>query len=719
MIYYNDLNDSQKLAVTALDNHIRVVAGAGSGKTRVLTMRIVYLIQELGINPKGILAITFTNKAAKEMKHRIDEMLGDVSAATSISTIHSLCVRILHEDIDRLGYPKNFTIVDADDQQSILKEAYKKYEIDKKEISYGEMLDYIANNKYESINPQEALKQTYGETRLEKKANVYIYYENRLKEIYGLDFDHLILKTILLFKTDERIFSKWSRRYEYIHVDEFQDVDKAQYELIRMLSAYHNHLYVVGDPDQTIYTWRGADVNIIVNFDRDFKDAKTIILNQNYRSTNNILNAANSIIKNNKARVEKELYSLKGDGDKIKHRVLPTADAEAAFVRNQIKKAYNDGLKYHEIAVLYRSNYLSRELEKFLIEDRIPYVITGGIRFYERKEVKDILSYLRLITNENDLAFKRVINEPKRGIGEKTIEAIFEIAKEKDITMYEVCKQGLYPKNAETLTSFVNMIESFKEELTSTSLENLLNDVLNKTGYRSMLEKENETERLENVKALIDDIKEHQETYPDDSLDDYLQMISLYIDRANEKSEDAVNLMTIHSAKGLEFDTVFVIGVSEGVFPSSRSVQDGPKGLEEERRLAYVAYTRAKSHLYITENTDFSYVTGSSKTTSRFVKEIDERYIEDMKEVSKISSTGYSIFDTSIKKDRVEAYPQDAIKVGDKVVHKIFGEGVVVANDGSIMTIAFDYPTGIKKIAAGHPSISKAKELINWWKKYY
>ncbi len=711
MVKYSQLNDAQKEAVIDESKHLRIIAGAGSGKTRVLTMRIAYLIEEKNVNPKNILAITFTNKAANEMKKRIKEMLGEKGDGAFISTIHSLCVRILKEEIEVLGYPKNFTIVDSDDQKTILKEAYKEYNIEKKDISYSRVLDYIADCKYAEVLPSEALAKSNDDPKTIKMANVYRYYVERLKSIYGLDFDDLILFTTRLFKQYPDILQKWAKKFHYIHVDEFQDIDKTQYLLIRQLSSAHDNVYVVGDPDQTIYTWRGADVNIIVNFDRDFKDTKTIILNQNYRSTNNILEGANSLIKNNKARVPKDLFSNNGDGDKIIHKTLPDETNEAYYVTENIISLHNKGYNYQDFAILYRSNYLSREIEKVLIENRIPYVIYGGIRFYERMEVKDILSYLRLIVTGDDLAFQRVINQPKRGIGQKSIDAIFEIAKKEKITMYEVIKKGLYAKSQNTLDKFVMMVEKWKRDLDDLSLNALLTEVLDDSGYRTMLEKDNETERLENVKSLIDDIDEYQESYPGSTLADYLSMISLYTDKANESVGEAVNLLTIHAAKGLEFPVVFVVGLSEGIFPSNRSVLDGNKGVEEERRLAYVAYTRAKEKLILTENSSFSYVLDSSKLPSRFINEIDDQYIDHLNKEEKKSN----IFDEPFIKETMPEIKKEAPKVfsntryqkGDLIIHKIFGEGVVVKVDGNYLNVAFSYPHGVKTILAGHPSFRK------------
>ena len=710
MVSYSSLNDKQKEAVIDDSKHLRIIAGAGSGKTRVLTMRIAYLIEQKHINPKNVLAITFTNKAANEMKNRISEMLGEAGDGAFISTIHSLCVRILKEEIGVFGYPKNFTIVDGDDQKTILKEAYKEFNIDKKDLSYGSALDYIANCKYEELSYEKAMDQAYGEKKLVDKANVYKYYDERLKSLYALDFDDLILFTVRLFKLHKDILKKWSSKFIYIHVDEFQDIDKTQYELIKLLSSTHDNVYVVGDPDQTIYTWRGADVNIIVNFDKDFKNTKTIILNQNYRSTNNILEGANSLIKYNKSRVPKDLFSENGDGDKIVHKTLPDETSEAYYIVSCIQSLLKQGYEYNDIAILYRSNYLSREVEKVFIENRIPYVIYGGIRFYERMEVKDILSYLRLIVTGDDLAFQRVINQPKRGIGQKSIDTIFSLAKENNISMYEVVKQGLFAKNQSVLESFVDMVERWKSSLDGKPLEEVLTDVFEQSGYRSMLEKENETERIENVKSLIDDIKDYQETYPGSTLADYLSMISLYTDKANTDGSASVSLMTIHASKGLEFKVVFVVGLSEGIFPSERTMLE-QKGVEEERRLAYVAYTRAKEKLTLTDTSSFSYVVNSAKTTSRFVNEVDEKYIEHLdKPVAKQQSVFDVPFTTkisSIEPKREASRRPSRYRKSDVVIHKIFGEGVVVKCDGDFVTVAFSYPHGTKTIKADHPSIRK------------
>ena len=711
MIKYSDLNDNQQLAVKEEAKHIRVIAGAGSGKTRVLTMRVVYLIEKKHVKPRNILAITFTNKAANEMKNRVIEYLKDESSGVNISTIHSLCLRILKEDIEKMNYPRNFTVCDAEDQKTILREAYKKYGIEKNEISFGAALDYIANNKYEFITPDEAKKQTYGNPNIMKLANIYDYYQARLQELYALDFDDLILWTNKLFEMNTDIKTKWANKFEHVLVDEFQDIDKAQYQLIRYLTCIHDNVYVVGDPDQTIYTWRGADVNIIMNFIKDYKDTKTITLDENYRSTNYILCGANSLIKNNKMRVEKNLYSNNGKGDKIIHHSFESIDYQTAFISNEIKKLVKEGRSYNDIAVLYRANYLSRTVENSLILNKIPYVLYGGIRFYERAEVKDLLSYLRLIVSGDDLSFQRVINVPRRGIGKKTVDAIFDIAQANHISMYDVLKNGLYPKKVKAFDDFVNLVETLRQDVKTTDLEKLINKTLDYSGYRRALEDDQETERLENIKSLIDDVIEYSKNYQESTIEDYLQAIALYTDKNEDNKNSSVKLMTIHASKGLEFDTVFVVDISEGVFPSQRSLIEGPKEIEEERRLAYVAFTRAKKKLYLLENGDYSHILNGNKTASRFIREIDDEYIEHHTSSSaKKVETG--IFDDVFSSEESVLKEDIKFKEKDVIVHDVFGEGIVLKIEDGVVTIAFNFPYGVKQLSAYHPSI-KLKNSLN------
>ena len=722
-ININSLNKNQRQAVISDNKYIRIIAGAGSGKTRVLTNRIAYLIEEKHIEPKKILAITFTNKAANEMKSRVSKQLEKDKTGVWISTIHSLCVRILREDIHTLGFPRNFTIIDANDQKTILKEAYKEIGLDKSTVSFHTMLDYIGNNKQAYITEERAL-QLAQEDYVEKlKAQCYIYYLKRQKQVYGLDFDDLLLWTVKMFKTYSEVLNKWSKRFNYIHVDEFQDIDAVQYQLIKYLGSTNNSICVVGDPDQTIYTWRGADVNIIMGFEKDYEDVETIVLNENYRSSANILKGANSLIKNNKYRVEKELFTKIETDVKILHYSSASEEYEAYYVANKIQEIKDNGGKYDEVAILYRSNYLSRSIEKALLESRIPYIIYGGVRFYDRQEVKDALSYLRMITAADDLALLRVINNPKRGLGNKTLDKVRLLSNELHLTMYETLKNEKITtgKNQRSFDSFVNMIERWRSIQSNISIDKLLNKVLEDSGYKAMLEEKQETERLENLKELINDIQVFTETYPDSTLDEYLQLVSLYGDREEVQTMDCVKLMTIHASKGLEFERVFVIGLSEGIFPSNRSLEAGRKGVEEERRLAYVAFTRAKRYLYLTDSGGFSYVIQGNKIQSRFINEIDEDCIKHLgvNQQTEQSSRNVYISSNNYRESKPTKMSEpiqyrgskdssdSKVKKGDNVVHKIFGQGIVVSVKDKVATIAFNHPYGIKKILAAHPSIQK------------
>ncbi len=740
MVQIQDLNQNQREAVLDDSKYLRIVAGAGSGKTRVLTMRIVHLIQEENVYPNKILAITFTNKAANEMKERIKDMLENEPSQPWISTIHSLCVRILREDIGCMGWPKNFTVMDADDQKTILKEAYKQFEIDANKYPFGSLLDYISNNKGADITPKRALELAGDFSGDKTKAEVYEYYVKRQNDMYALDFDDLILWVVKLFKTYSEVLNKWQNRFSYIHVDEFQDIDKIQYKLIQQLTGPFNHLYVVGDPDQTIYTWRGADVNIIMNFEKDFKGVKTIMLNENYRSTSCILNGANSVIHNNRNRLEKDLFTSRTSAEKITHYASANDEYQAAWVASKISELHRNGKLYKDVAILYRSNYLSRSLEKALLDQRIPYIIYGGLRFYDRQEVKDALCYLRLVVIGDDLALQRIINKPKRGIGNKTLDLIAETARSKNKTMLEVLQtEDIFSGKAKlTLNEFVKKVERWRKLAESDTMEifTLFETILDESGYKAMLEEDHETDRLENLKSLIDDVKEFSESYPESSLDEYLQQVTLYGDREETMNQDHVQLMTVHAAKGLEFDTVFVTDMNDGIFPNERAMNEGNRGVEEERRLAYVAFTRAKNKLFLTEAGGFSFILQRARQTSRFVKEIDPEYIEhvgvrnvDEEESFRNRSTLYnqrrenyyqrddSKLETYTfnEKGQVETLKREVkssgYKTGDHLIHGKFGEGVVVNCKGGIVEIAFPYPYGIKKIAAGHPSLKKKSDL--------
>ena len=721
MIDTSVLNANQKEAVMSDDKYLRIIAGAGSGKTRVLTMRIAHLIEDEDVRPYKILAITFTNKAAHEMKDRIEKMLGEQQFTPWVSTIHSLCVRILREDIQHMGYPKNFTIMDADDQKSVVKEACKQLGIDNSNITPAGYVDYISNNKSAEIDAEEA-KNMAGQFADDKdKAKVYAYYLDRQKQMSALDFDDLILWTVKMFKKFPEVMDKWQRRFEYVLVDEFQDIDRLQYTLIKQLAGKDSSLYVVGDPDQTIYTWRGADVNIIMDFHKDFPHAKTVILNENYRSTSAILNTANSVIANNVNRMKKDLYTNRKSDAKVTHYMAANDEYQAAWIAGKIYDLHKNGLPYHDMAVLYRSNYLSRTLEKGLIDVRIPYIIYGGIRFYERQEVKDALCYLRMCTTADDLALQRILNRPKRGIGPKTIDTLSETALNEGKSMYEVLKEDklFTGKTKTTLQEFVKMVEGWRVTASqeNVDLSNLLEEILASSGMNAMLEEDKEKgqERKENLRALEQDLANSEAQ----SLDEYLQNIALYTDRDETEENDALQLMTVHAAKGLEFDTVFVSDLNDGIFPNERAMSEGKRGVEEERRLAYVAFTRAKNKLFLTEAGGFSYILQRPRSTSRFITEIEPSYIEHIGSVRQSEEGhGYNhpsidLFEQNEKTVNAMNHGEKgkavSLKKGDQVSHGKFGDGIVISCKNGIAEIAFPYPYGVKKIAAGHPSLTKKK----------
>ncbi len=714
------LNKKQLEAVTSVDSHVRIVAGAGSGKTRVVTTRIAYLIEEIGILPHRILAITFTNKAANEMKERVSSIMNCGNSGVKVSTIHSLCVRILREDIRHLNYPQNFTILDSDDQKTILKTIYKQLDLNIKDISLNQSLGYISNNKcaFVGVEEAQALANTY--TSEVYKAQIYDLYTQKLKEMYALDFDDLILFVHNLFEHNEEVRRKWQNRFDYIHVDEFQDVDVIQYGIIKNLVKEDTKLCVVGDPDQTIYTWRGADVDIIMNFETDFNTSKSIVLNENYRSTPSILQGANSLIKNNTYRIDKDLYTNNKGSEKITHYLANDENDESIWIAKKIKQLHNEGLPYKDVAILYRSNYLSRGLEKAFLDYQIPYRIYGGTKFFERAEIKDAISYLRLLLVNNDaieLAIRRVINVPRRGVGPKAMSAIEQISDAENSNFYEVIKNHTIARGVtqNKVNEFVNLVEKYRVKTKDYSISILIKGLLEESGYYRMLEDNQESERLENLMELVADI-ERYENEEDSNLEEYLQMISLYTDTSNENegTYDYVQMMSIHAAKGLEFDNVFVYELSEGVFPNEKSVNEGGKhALEEERRLAYVAYTRARKKLYITSSQGYSFVLQKIKTVSRFVKEIDEDVIDKLNQQPSYQNQEYKYNkgDAAIRAQKPLTSTTNASKVklkkGELISHTVFGDGVILSSKDGVVEIAFDRKYGIRKLSAIHPSISK------------
>ena len=688
------LNDRQKEAVLWGDGPLLLLAGAGSGKTSVLTTRVAYLIKERGIDPRNIVAITFTNKAAKEMKERIIKQVGSVGYNIQISTFHSFGLRIIKENFERLGYDKNFTIIDSDDSLTVIKRILKDMNIDSKRCNPKFIKNQISSCKNEMVTVEKYHNLVNDEVS-DITYKVYKKYQETLLRNNSLDFDDLLIKPIELFNKHPEVLQQYQELFKYVFIDEYQDTNEAQYLLSKMISDKYKNICVVGDDSQSIYSWRGANFKNILNFEKDYKDAKVILLEQNYRSTKTILNAANSVIKNNTKKKDKNLWTENEQGEKIKYvRALDEKD-EASFVTREIKKLKSDGVSLDDIAVLYRTNAQSRTIEEGFLNSNIPYRIVGAFAFYSRKEIKDLLAYLKLIYNpKDDVSLIRVINYPKRGIGPKTIDNLSMDAVLKGTSVFEVIEKG---KELE----FKNTILEMKEKSETLSLTETIDMVLDKSGIKKDLEQEHTLEadiRLENLEEFKSITKTFEEESGIASLEDFLNEVSLVSDVNDQKEDGAskVTLMTIHAVKGLEFKYVFVIGMEENIFPHVNCIE-GPDGLEEERRLCYVAITRAKKKLYLInalKRTLFGRT--SVNMPSRFINEIDKDLI-DLPEKKNIAQ----------KIDKSKMFNNDnELNVGDNVVHDVYGPGVVVMVDKSIATIAFK-GQGIKKLMKNHKSIKK------------
>ena len=693
-MYLENLNKEQLEAVKTTEGPLLVLAGAGSGKTKVLTTRVAYLIDELGLSPDSVLAITFTNKAAKEMKERIMKILGPIGYQIQISTFHSFGLTILKEHYDKLGYDKNFTILDSDDSLTVVKKILKDMDKDPKQYSPKAIRNRISSAKNELMEPEELSKFSNNEID-ELVINVYKKYRDKLRTNNSLDFDDLLMLPITLFRNNPDILKVYQERFKYVLIDEYQDTNEAQYLLTKMISAKYKNICVVGDNDQSIYSFRGSNYRNILNFEKDYKDAKIIMLERNYRSTKQILDVANSIIKKNTLRKDKNLWTDVDGGEKVIYHHAENEKDEAFFVKCQIEQLRKN-VPLSEIAVLYRTNAQSRNMEEALLRDNIPYKVVGSMYFYKRKEIKDLLSYLNVIYNSNDdISLLRVINVPKRGIGAKTIENLNIQSNLLNQSIYNTIESG---KELE----FKKIIEDIKNSKDNMSLTELVTYVLEKSGMKAELENENTLEaevRLENLEEFKSITKNFEEERGIVSLEEFLMELSLVADIEEHKNNtDVVTLMTVHSAKGLEFDNVFVIGMEEGIFPHANSLDDFNQ-LEEERRLCYVAITRARKKLWLV-NAKRRTIFGmdSMNPASRFLKEIDsELLFSDVKEdvfVPKI-----------IKKNMIDANAD--YNIGDKIIHDTFGHGIVVSVDKSVLTIAFPHPTGIKKLMKGHKSIKK------------
>lgn len=689
------LNDKQKEAVLADDGPVLILAGAGSGKTSVLTTKIAYLIEEKGANPKNILAITFTNKAAREMKERIIKMVGSKAYDMQISTFHSFGLRIIKENYEKLGYEKNFTIIDSDDSLTLIKKVMKELNIDTTRCNPKFIKNNISSCKNEMMSPSR-YKSLAVDDVSEITYKVYGKYQEALKRNNSLDFDDLLTMPVMLFNKYKDVLDSYQELFKYVFIDEYQDTNEAQYILSKMISSKYKNICVVGDEAQSIYSWRGANYKNILNFEKDYKDAKVILLEQNYRSTKMILNAANSVIKNNINKKDKNLWTLNEEGEKIKYIKANDEKDEASYVTKEIKELKNKGVNLDDIAVLYRTNAQSRTIEEGFLNSNIPYRIVGAFAFYSRKEIKDLLAYLKLIYNtKDDISLLRIINYPKRGIGSKTVDNLSMESVLNGTSIFDTIKSG---KELE----FKKQIEEMIDLSNNLSLTETIDMVLNKSGIKKELESEHTLEadiRLENLNEFKSISKTFEEESGIASLEEFLNEVSLVSDVNEQKNDDTskVTLMTIHAVKGLEFDYVFVIGMEENIFPHVNSSFE-EEGLEEERRLCYVAITRAKKKLYLLNalrRTLFGKT--SVNMPSRFISEIDAEYIDKPSIKKEFIS----------KLDKTKMFNLDnGLNVGDNVVHDSYGPGVVVMVDKSIATIAFK-GIGIKKLMKNHKSIKK------------
>ncbi len=662
------------------EGYVRVIAGAGSGKTKALTNRYAYIVEALGINSSSILCVTFTNKAAQEMRKRVRRLIGENSDLSYITTYHGFCVRVLREDINKIQYPKNFVIMDVEDQKTVLRQVYNELGLTSKVFTFKQVLRYISKQKTSQEYLQYILDSKKKETDNEIE-KVFIRYLEKQQRNFALDFDDLINFTLYIFSNNSEILEKWQKRLHYIQVDETQDSSQKQFMLIEMLSQLHKNLFVVGDPDQTIYEWRGAKPEILVDFDKQFVDSKTIIMNQNYRSTPNILSLGNHIIKNNKIRVDKDMFTQNPEGVEVVHFHGKNDYEEGLWVANEIKRLVKDeSCKHSDFAILYRANHISRSIEQSLIRENIPYSVFGGIRFFERKEIKDVLSYLRLIEFEDDFSFLRIINRPSRGLGKKFIENVAKIAEKENVSLYSALKENISEKDIKRkgAIDFIELIEKFKRTKVDLIISDLVKEIMDDSGLSAYYRTDGDTDRLDNIKELQNSIilLENQVKEPI-NLTEYLQEIALYTDMdIDDDKNDRVKLMTIHTSKGLEFPYVFLCGFTEGVLPSAMSIKERrAKALEEERRLTYVAITRAEKAFYMTESEGFNFSTGLSKYPSRFLFEISDSYfvrngelsqeiIQEAKEQLKLNAKRQSI--------------QKKFEIGNLVNHPIWNQGKVI-----------------------------------------
>ncbi len=704
-----NLNEQQVQAVTTTEGYVRVIAGAGSGKTKALTSRYAYLVEALGMNASNILCVTFTNKAANEMRNRVKQIIGVGNDYGYITTYHGFCVKVLREDINKIQYPKQFVIMDVEDQKTVLKDIYEELEISSRDYSYKQVIknigdfknctnyiEFIAENK--DVLGDDGRKLKDSNILLD---NIFLRYLEKQQRNFSLDFDDLINFTLYIFEQHKDVLEKWQDRLYYIQVDETQDSSPRQFYLVFLLSQIHKNLFVVGDPDQTIYEWRGAKPEILVDFDKQFPDSQTIVMNQNYRSTPNILNLGNHIIKNNKIRVDKDMFTTNQAGVDVVHFHAKSDLEEGLFVANEIQELKKkQTLKYADFAILYRANHVSRIIEQALIRASIPYSIWGGIRFFERKEIKDVLSYLRLIALGDDIAFLRIINTPSRKLGKAFVAGIKKIAEQNNVSLFQAIETNSL--NRQSAVDFVHMVKAFRKRKNQILVSDLIKEILDVTGLGQMYRADGDEERLDNIKELQNSIIALENNDVEKlTLENYLQEIALYTDMdVDDGKNDRVKLMTIHTAKGLEFPYVFLCGFTDGVLPSYMSIRERrERAIEEERRLTYVAITRAERAFYMIESEGYNFQTGLSKYPSRFLFEIkDNLYVRQGVFPQEIIDEAKKQIE--FENDMFNSPALPILEIGDIVLHSAWGKGKVLERDDEkkVYMINFEKINGARPV---------------------
>ena len=721
------LNKEQQQAVQHTEGPLLILAGAGSGKTKVLTVRIAHLLAQ-GVNPYEILAITFTNKAAKEMKSRVEGLVGDVANRIWLSTFHSFCAKFLRFEVDNfLGYNSNFTIYDTSDSQAVIKAALKALNLDDKYYPVGAMIAAISDAKNKLLFASDFRKQAR-DFYQQKVADVYEYYERELRKNNALDFDDLLLVAVKLLQSNEAVLDKYSKRFRYVMIDEYQDTNHAQYLLAKLLASHWKNIAVVGDADQSIYAWRGADIQNILDFEKDYPNCTSIKLEQNYRSTKIILDAANAVIENNEGRPKKNLWTDKTEGAKIQHFTAQSEHEEAAFIGDTIAKKHDiHGVPYGDMAILYRTNAQSRVLEEALIKRALPYTMVGGTKFYDRKEIKDVLAYLRVLYNPfDDLSLLRIINVPKRNIGATTVAKLQDYARANGTSLFMTLTQlhlvdTIKGKTKEKLEEFGILIFTLVAEMEDRTVLDILESILDRTGYLAQLEESTDPQdqaRAENIGELLSVAKDFQDTNPTGTVEDFLEQVALVNDVDSfEQEESKVTLMTLHAAKGLEFPIVFLGGLEEGLFPHSRTLMN-PEEIEEERRLAYVGITRAEKELYISNATTRTvFGRTSSYLPSRFIDEIPEELVDGLRAKRKVPDDikrhvpqHMSVTSRPVTKPIVRNEVIADWKIGDTAIHSKWGNGKVinVAGEGAGMKLTIEFPTqGVRVVMAKFAPVKK------------